>query len=316
MQRSGWLHSALGSLGLVATGKRPLQSGAQYNRYFDQSAGEEITMVEEGDVTDTIATMKKIVRNTLNQTKRIAPILRGSTKLQTARNLWDFLYNHVQYTKDNPLREQLRQPVRTWRDRARGVDCDCYAIFISSVLSNLGVPHFFRIAAYNGSDYQHVYVVVPDGGKEIIIDPVLDQFNTEHPYTSKKDFTMKITMLNGVAGYANALGACPPKGTTTVQPTNPQLPAQTNTPLQQNEVVEFKPLEFLMAQTEPTAPIVSQQEFLKAQAEEQKATEQKVLWGLGLSALALTLVGAFSTKKPSLSGPVHSGRKWLSVVQL
>lgn len=295
-------------LGLVANTKRSIQSGAQYAKYFLSGVqGNEITLMDNGNVTDTLNQMKKIVQQTLAQTKAIAPVLKGSSKQETARNLYNFLYNHVQYTKDNPLREQLRTPARTWRDRSRGVDCDCYSIFISSVLTNLGVPHFFRIAGYNGGDYQHVYVVVPDAGREIIIDPVLDSFNTEHPYTSKKDFNMKVTMLNG-----GPLGAC------ATQAANPLLPNTT-----QPEVAEFVTFQSLqtspmqMVQPEAVAPITQTQtpEVLQASIETEKATEKKLMWGLGLSALALALLSAFSNKKTSLSGAPKQ-RTRLSVVQM
>lgn len=303
MQRNK-LHTALG---LVASGKRALQSGSQYNKYFSLGSvqNNEVVLLDDGNVTDTITQMKKIVSATRAQTKAIAPTLRGATVTDTARNVWNFLYNHVQYTKDNPLREQLRTPARTWADRSRGVDCDCYAIFISSVLTNLGVPHFFRIAAY-GQDFQHVYVVAKDKGREVIIDPVLNSFNTEQPYTKKQDFNMKVTMLNG----PYALGACAPKAAT-AQPQANQTP------------VTFKPFEFEsdkytaqvqqadLQTTQPAQPAQTTTEALQASVATPDGT--KVLWGLGLAALALTLVSAFK-KKQSLSGTNRAG--WLSVAQL
>jgi len=299
-------------LGLVANSKRSIRSGSEYNKYFLAGVeGKEVTLVPNGSVSDTVEQMKKIVKATLAQTKNIAPVLKGSSKLETARNLWNFLYSHVQYTKDNPLREQLRTPARTWQDRARGVDCDCYAIFISSVLTNLGVPHFFRVAAYNGGDFQHVYVVVPDG-KEIIIDPVLNTFNSEHPYSRKKDFNMRVTMLSGAP-----LGACATP-TANATPTNPQLPAKTAEQL--TEPVQFAPIEFLtspqsISPQTTAAPTVNSEQPTELQASiEAKAMETKVMWGLGLSAVALVLVSAFS-KKQSLSG-APAQRKWLSTVQL
>lgn len=302
----------LKALGLVATGKRAIQSGLQYNQYFVLSGvhGQEVSLMANGNVSDTIALMKKIVADTLPQTKRIAQVLKGSTRLQTASNVWDFLYNHVQYTKDNPLREQLRTPLRTWHDRRRGVDCDCYSIFISSVLTNLGVPHFFRVAGYHGGDYQHVYVVVPDGSRQIIIDPVMDEFNKEQPYTSKKDFNMKVTMLNGLA-----LGACPAPTPGRPVVANQQLP---NPVLQENDIATFAPIEMYNLKAVPDQPApapvqAAQPEIVQAKAA--TTNGEKILWGLGLSALALAVFSAFQ-KKPSLSGTPKSERKRLSVVQL
>ncbi|MGL6121680.1 MAG: hypothetical protein ACRC1W_01325 [Shewanella sp.] len=193
------------SLGLVATGKRSIRSGSQYDRYFNAMVeGNEVELIADGDVFDTLKQMKKIVNKTLLQTKSISKLLKGSTPEATCRNVWEFLYHHVQYTKDHPLREQLRTPARMWKDRATGVDCDCYSVFISSVLANLGIVHSFRMAGYDG-EYQHVYVVVPKNGKSTsdrgsyyVIDPVVNQFNYEAPFSKKHDHKMsQVTMLNG-----------------------------------------------------------------------------------------------------------------------
>lgn len=314
------LLKALG-LGLAASGKRTIRAGREYDKYFSLSGvkGNEVSLMANGNVSDTITLMKKVVRETLAHTKKIAQVLQGNSRLETARNLYNFLYQHVQYTKDNPLREQLRTPLRTWADRKRGVDCDCYSIFISSVLTNLGIPHYFRVAGYNGGDYQHVYVVVPDGQSKIIIDPVVDQFNSEHPYSSKKDFNMHVTMLNGFA-----LGACP-------APTNNITPA--NVPaaaIQQPVKAEFKPFDYfdinaaqqavMYAQPAPDKPANIQAAQPEATPQKLQAsadtTGTKVMVGLGLAALALALVSAFTSKpKTSLSGPA-TVRKRLSVVQL
>lgn len=200
------------NLGLVATGKRSIRDGSQYDKYFtDQVEGNEIELRADGDAYDTLKLMKSLVSKTKSQTKDISKVLKGKSLDETCGNLWKFLYNHVQYKKDNPLREQLRTPARTWKDRKAGVDCDCYSIFISSVLSNLGIPHCYRMAGYDG-DFQHVYVVVPKDGKTLtsragylVIDPVVNQYNYEAPFSKKHDHKMpQVTMLNG-------LGACNPK---------------------------------------------------------------------------------------------------------
>lgn len=202
-------------LGLVASGKRTIAAGNEYDKYFDLcEVDDQETERGDGDVFLTLRIMASIVRNTLNQTKELAEKeFKGYSRTETARRIWNFLYKHVQYKKDNPLREQLRRPARTWTDRRTGVDCDCYTIFISSILTNLRIPHAFRMAKYDG-DWQHVYVVVPKTGNSIgkdrssylVIDPVVNQFNYETPPSDKHNHSMKITELSGV-------GACATKPT-------------------------------------------------------------------------------------------------------
>lgn len=201
-------------LGLVASAKRSIKSGSQYDSLFTSTVeGKEVELLSNGDVHDTIRLMKRIVSKTLSQTKALAPKLKGDSREQTCSKIWHFVYNHIQYKKDHPLREQLRTPARTWRDRKRGVDCDCYSIFISSILTNLSIPHAFRMAAYK-ADFQHVYVVVPASGNKIsasrdsyiVVDPVVDKFNYEQPFTKKSDSMSQVTMLNGTPGMGGLAG--------------------------------------------------------------------------------------------------------------
>jgi len=170
---------------------RHIKNGNQYNKYF-APADFKNTNWAKADVMTTLELMAKIVTDTKNQTKAIAQVLKGGSLLETTNNIWDFLYNHVQYKLDDQGLEQLRSPNRLWADRKTGVDCDCYSITISSILTNLNIPHSLRIAEYSHKGYyQHVYVVVPISKNSFItIDPVLDQFNEEKTFTKKHDKIM------------------------------------------------------------------------------------------------------------------------------
>jgi hypothetical protein len=193
---------------MEATMIRNIKPGTQFNKYFKSATFEDPLLVK-GDVFQTLDLMQEIVSKTLNQTEKIAQVLKGNSIVATAENVWNFLYDHVQYKLDDPGVEQLRSPNRVWADRKTGVDCDCYSIFISSVLTNLAIPHSLRIAEYsNRGSYQHVYVVVPHNNSEIIIDPVLDHFNKEKKFTKKHDKAMKIQhqFLNGVSGVGMVPG--------------------------------------------------------------------------------------------------------------
>ena len=91
-----------------------------------------------------------------------------------------------QYKLDKKGLEQLRRPARTWADRKSGVDCDCMSIFASSILTNLQIPHKFRITKYSQDSWQHVYVI---GGENIHgvlsdvekYDPVTDTWEAVAP---------------------------------------------------------------------------------------------------------------------------------------
>ncbi len=179
---------------------RHIANGNQYNKYFGKAKHEDPLLIK-GEVFDTLDLMQKIIKETINQTKPISRVLKGRNLKETASNIWNFVYRHIQYKPDTPGIEELRTPNRTWADRKTGVDCDCYSIFISSILNNLNIPHSLRIAEYdNKGYYQHVYVIIPNGKSHITIDPVLDNFNEEKSYTKKYDKIMiQHQLLNGVS---------------------------------------------------------------------------------------------------------------------
>jgi|GEM_PF-1794593 len=186
---------------------RHIKSGNQYNKYFTP-ADFKNTNWAKADVMTTLELMAKIVTDTKNQTKAIAQVLKGDSLLETTNNIWNFLYDHVQYKLDDQGLEQLRSPNRLWADRKTGVDCDCYSITISSILTNLNIPHSLRIAEYSHKGYyQHVYVVVPISKNSFItIDPVLDQFNEEKTFTKKHDKIMiQHQFLSGTEDYTPVL---------------------------------------------------------------------------------------------------------------
>jgi|GEM_PF-4856060 len=199
------------TLGLVASGKRNIRSGREYDYLFNLDIVDgRNQFIKNGDTFETLKQMAKVVKSTLSHTQNIARKLSKTSIQTTSRELWEFVYHHIQYKIDDKGKEQLRVPLRTWQDRQKGVDCDCYSIFISSILTNLGIPHAFRMTKYK-KGWQHVYVVVPLNGKRsglnkkggyITIDAVLDRFNYEKPFTQKFDRFMKmpIEVLSGVDG--------------------------------------------------------------------------------------------------------------------
>ena len=204
---------------MKASNVRNIKNGNEYNSYF-KPAKMGVIELAEGDVFDTLDRIQSLVTNTLYQTKEISSILTTSNLKKTLNNVWSFLYNHIQYKEDAPGIEQLRTPLRSWADRKSGIDCDCYSIFISSILTNLNIPHSLRIAEYGSKGYyQHVYIVVPIDGANIkgrnsyiVIDPVVNNFNYEVDFTKKHDKKMSIAhqVLNGIpfsGDYTSSFGS-------------------------------------------------------------------------------------------------------------
>ena len=191
----------------VTSGYRAIKDGSRYNPYFPPPDERDRVIIDDGEVTDTVELMEKVVWKYLDDTKRIAPLLRRPSTHETCKAIWEFIYGYVQYKLDKRGLEQLRRPSRSWAERAMGVDCDCMSIFASSILTNLKIPHKFRITKYSQDSWQHVYVIVPTTGanKYCVIDAVVSEFNYEKKYTDKMDYDMNlkginVAVLSGVSG--------------------------------------------------------------------------------------------------------------------
>lgn len=118
--------------------------------------------------------------------------LKQQTSLETCRTLWYFVKNHINYTPDDYLTEQIRTPQRTWNDRQKGVDCEDYSIYIASCLLSLGITPTLRIVG-NEQGFQHIYIVVKDRNESqtIILDCCMDDFNKETAYSKVMDISIQ-----------------------------------------------------------------------------------------------------------------------------
>ncbi len=204
----------LSGLGLVADSKRRLQSGSAYDSLFPKPISTDPILNPQGTVHDTLEYCSRIVLKTLADTKHISRLLKRNTLNETCQAIFDFYYNHIQYQIDRPGVEQLRRPARAWQDRVKGIDCDCFTISVSSVLTNLGISHSLRMVKMYGRDYyQHIYIVVPKGknvdmtkrNNYYVIDPVLNRYDEEaKPINELKDKQM--TMQGMPIQYLNGVG--------------------------------------------------------------------------------------------------------------
>lgn len=204
------LNQLLRGLGLVPNGKRSVTPIPQnlFALVPKPDGKNEVVKSSNADPEkDTVPMLIRNVRRQKWQGAKLAQKLKGATRGETVKNIYDFIFDHIQYELDPPGKETVRSLRRMIADR-KG-DCDCFASAIANLLLNLDIPFAFRIAAYQGSsDYSHIYIVVPKSGNSLsngyyTIDPVVHRFNYEVPFTSKKDFGMKLIGLDG-------LGECPP----------------------------------------------------------------------------------------------------------
>ncbi len=191
---------------MQAQNRRQLRSGKEYDKYFPKPDHKTLPYagrtLDYNNITvfETLDTIEFISQNYSWQTEKIAQILKGRNLEQTCKNIFNFLYEHIQYQLDEDDIEQVKTPAMLWYSRTG--DCDCYTAFISCVLTNLQVPFYLKMTDYglwdNGEPvgYQHVYIAVPTtNGSDYIIDVVKDAFNDEQQGIAKAYYKE----LNGAA---------------------------------------------------------------------------------------------------------------------
>lgn len=179
--------------------KRKLKGGKEFDILMPR-VNCKTTPLGDGDTFFTVDRMKDWIEKYRHQTAKLALKLESCTIEETVNNIYNFLYNHVQYEADGTL-QQLRSPACTWAQRNEGVDCKSYSVFASTILLNLGIKHAVRQVRqtyFYPEEFTHVYVVVyKDQSKESYLDTaptfVLDATkhqNTEVNFIQKVDLYM------------------------------------------------------------------------------------------------------------------------------
>lgn len=167
---------------------------------------ENILMVQDAMNNDIIQSIHKLYPTGLLQTKDYSKRFKAATNLQTAKNVWEFMKRKITYKRDPNHKQMIRLPNRFANDGDG--DCKSFALFAASILGNLGLPVTFRYTGYKAGTTTptHVYMVTQDEiGNDIIVDGVYRYFNSEKPYTFKKDYKMEVLALaddvNGIGKF-------------------------------------------------------------------------------------------------------------------
>jgi hypothetical protein len=125
------------------------------------------------------------------------------------KKLWDFCKNNLKYKVESEKLQRTKSPTVLLNHGY--CDCKGYAGFVAGILDGLnrsGQGQYdwcYRFATYEDDDSApgHVFVVVRHrSGRDVWIDPVLDQFNKRHPEPLEwedKARPMTLVRMSGVA---------------------------------------------------------------------------------------------------------------------
>ncbi len=82
--------------------------------------------------------------------------------------IFSWVQNHIRYVKDVHGVETVSTPDKTL-EVMQG-DCDDQSLLLACLLESIGHPTSFKIAGYNGDDFEHVYCVAFVQGEAIHMD--------------------------------------------------------------------------------------------------------------------------------------------------
>lgn len=133
------------------------------------------------------------VNNSKKAAETLAPNFENTNKYNQAKLIFVFIKNAVPYVKEPGNRQTAKTVPRILADAKKyGGDCKHYATIAASLCKSLGIKCKLRLISqyYDKKTPNHIYCVAVINGKEVIIDPVLKNFDTEARYNYKYDINI------------------------------------------------------------------------------------------------------------------------------
>ena len=181
----------------------------KYIHNIESPRYEDRIIKQNANLEDTINLIRKVSTRDSYQVAELSEKLQADSVENTALNIWLWVKENIPYKADKKGTEQVRTPARVIEDAKNGIgsDCDCYTTFISAILKNLHIEHYYKVVAWEKvGDFAHIYPVAIDQNKqEYAIDciPEVRQFNRELPFIDFKKFNpMNLQELNGAVSLA------------------------------------------------------------------------------------------------------------------
>ena len=135
----------------------------------------------------------KAVNDSKDSAQALKPYFKNSNKYNQARLIFVFIKNAVPYVKEPGNNQTAKTLPRILADaKKNGGDCKHYATLSAAMCKALGIPCKLRLISqfYDKKTPNHIYTVAIINGKEVIIDPVLKNFDTEARYNYKYDINI------------------------------------------------------------------------------------------------------------------------------
>ena len=138
---------------------------------------------------DIAASILKAINESEKTAKKLAPYFKNSNKYESCKLIFLFVKKMLPYKQEPAARQTARTLNRILQDNKLGGDCKHYATFSAALCKALNIKCCLRLIAQKlGTNVpNHIYCVAFINGKEVIIDQVLKNFDTEARYHKKYD---------------------------------------------------------------------------------------------------------------------------------
>jgi len=136
----------------------------------------------------------KAVKDSKNAADTLAPHFYCKTNYYNeCKLIFVFIKNAVPYVKEPGNNQTAKTMPRILADAKKyGGDCKHYATIAAALCKSLGIKCKLRLISqyYDRKTPNHIYCVAMINGREVIIDPVLKNFDTEARYNYKYDINI------------------------------------------------------------------------------------------------------------------------------
>ena len=128
----------------------------------------------DGDTNDIITVIRKMDAfcSESKLLKNFSPLLKGRTKDETLRNVFDLARKNFQYKTDKAGSEKVKSSA--WMLYYRVGDCKSYSITIGDILRDLNIRFFYRFVSFSKTDPTpvHVFVVAEVNKERYVLDAI------------------------------------------------------------------------------------------------------------------------------------------------
>jgi len=101
--------------------------------------------------------------------------LKGKTKIETVKNIFDWVVENVRYKLDPPEYEMVTAPIHYLNGNRNTGDCDCMTTLLVCLLETAGFKSAITIIKWRIDEYTHVFAEVWYDNDWFILDPTLKE---------------------------------------------------------------------------------------------------------------------------------------------